>query len=410
MGGFYDAVFSQHPLSMETSANLKQRIQRELVENILPFWMNQAVDAANGGFYGAVTNDLVVHNEVPRSSTLCARILWVYSTAYRLLAEPRYLEMAERAYDYLTRVFLDPVHRGVYWSVDCAGKAVADRKHHYAQAFAIYGLSEYYRATGKPESLALAQELYRLLEEHAYDPVYKGYTEGSSREWGVLEDMRLSPVDLNCNKSMNTHLHILEAYTNLIRVWDDAGLRSRHRELVETFIAHILNTETGHLKLFFDRQWDSLSATVSFGHDIEGSWLLLEAAEIQGDPGLVSKVRALAVKTAEAVLEQGCDADGAVLYEAKPDGEMDDGKAWWVQAEAVVGFYNAYQVSGREGFAEAARRCWEFIEAHLVDRVHGDWFKQLSRNCVPDYARFKVGPWDCPYHHSRACFEMMERL
>lgn len=395
---------------METSEKLKQRIQRELVDNILPFWMDHAVDAVNGGFYGAVTNDLVVHNEVPRSSTLCARILWVYSTAYRLLGDARFLAMAERAYGYLTQVFLDSEYRGVYWSVDCAGNAVADRKHHYAQAFAIYGLSEYYRATGKAESLALAQEFYRLLEAHAYDPVYKGYTEGSSREWGVLEDMRLSPVDLNCNKSMNTHLHILEAYTNLMRVWDDPGLRSRHRELVETFIAHILNTGTGHLKLFFDRQWESLSATVSFGHDIEGSWLLLEAAEIQGDPGLISRVRELAVKTAEAVLEQGCDADGSVLYEAKPGGEMDDDKAWWVQAEAVVGFYNAFQVSGRACFEEAARRCWEFIENHLVDRVHGDWFKQLSRDRVPDYARFKVGPWDCPYHHSRACFEMMERL
>lgn len=395
-------VFQRH--------DLRQQIEQELTGNILPFWMNHVVDKVNGGFYGAVTNDLQVHNDVPRSATLCARILWVYSAAYRRFLATEYLAMARWAYDYLTRVFWDYDAGGVYWEVDCEGNPVSDRKHHYAQAFAIYGLTEFFRATQDPKSLALAMELFPLLEKHASEPIHGGYTEGSSRNWGALSDMRLSKRDLNCRKSMNTHLHILEAYTNLLRVWDDPRLKSRHKELIETVQNHILDGSTSHLKLFFDDQWHSLSETVSFGHDIEGGWLLLEAAEVQGDPALVARTRESAIKIAEVVYRDGLDVDGSLFYEAGPQGVTDTNKAWWPQAEAVVGFYNAYQLTGQKHFEQAAYRCWTFIQTHMVDRSHGDWFKELNRNGVPDKARYKAGPWDCPYHHGRACLEMLDRL
>ena len=391
-------------------ADFRKQLEKELTGNILPFWMTYAVDKVNGGFYGALTNDLEIHNEVPRSAILCARILWTYATAYRKLGDKEYLAMARWAYDYLTRVFLDPEYGGLYWTVDTTGKPVIDRKHHYTQAFAIYGLSEYYRATQEPQSLALAQTLFRLLEKHAYDPVYGGYIEGSSRKWEALTDMRLSDRDLNCRKSMNTLLHILEAYTNLLRVWEDATLKAQHRALIETFQQHIVDPLTGHFKLFFDNQWNSLLENISYGHDIEGSWLLFEAAEMQGDPALVERVRETAVQIAAAVYQDGLEQDGSLPYEGGPQGLVDSDKTWWVQAEAMVGFYNAYQLSGQERFAQAATRSWNYIQEKMVDRTHGDWLKRLHRDGTPENSAYKVGPWECPYHHSRACFEMLDRL
>jgi mannobiose 2-epimerase len=391
-------------------SDFRQQLEKELTGNILPFWMTYVVDKVNGGFYGAVTNDLQVHNKVPRSATLCARILWTFATAFRRLGAEQYLAMARWAYDYLTRVFWDQDYGGLYWQVDDKGNPVLDRKHHYAQAFAIYGLTEYYRATQAPQSLILAQTLFHLLEKHAYEPVYGGYIEGSSREWATLADMRLSARELNCRKSMNTMLHILEAYTNLLRVWDDAHLKAQHRALLETFQQHLIDHQTGHFKLFFDDQWHSLSENVSFGHDIEGSWLLLEAAEVQGDPALLAQVHESAISMAAAVYRDGLDDDGSLFYESSPQGLVDDSKAWWAQAEAVVGFYNAYQLSGQAHFAQAAYRCWNYIQAKMVDQTHGGWFKQLHRDGRPDDTRYKAGPWECPYHHSRACFEMIVRL
>ena len=321
---------------MLDAARFWRELEEELTGNILPFWMTYVVDRVNGGFYGAVTHDLQVHNEVPRSAILCARILWTYAAAFRRLGAEAYRSMARWAYDYLTRVFWDREHGGVYWEVDLRGNPVSDRKHHYAQAFGIYGLSEYYRATQEPESLRLAQTLFHLLEQHASDSVYQGYVESSSREWGPLEDMRLSHKDLNCPKSMNTMLHILEAYTNLLRVWDDAYLKARHRALLDVFQQHIIDHQAGHFKLFFDNQWHSLSEHVSYGHDIEGSWLLWEAAELQDDPERMAQIRESAVRLATAVYREGLDDDGSVLYESGPQGLVDTGKAWWVQAEAMV--------------------------------------------------------------------------
>lgn len=393
-----------------TQRSLKDRIRQELTENILPFWMNRTIDPVNGGFYGALSNDLTIHNEAPRSAILCARILWTFSAAYRHFGESAYLETAQRAYEYLTRVFIDPEHGGVYWWVDAHGKPIFDRKHHYAQAFAIYGLAEYYQATQEPQSLVLAQSLFHLLEKHAYDSVYGGYIEGSSRTWDALADMRLSDKDLNSRKSMNTMLHMLEGYTNLLRIWDDARLKQQHRKIIEVFLQHIVNHKTGHFKLFFDDQWNSLLEHDSYGHDIEGSWLLVEAAEVQGDEALLAEVRKVAISIAEAVYRDGIEADGSIPYEGGPHGLVDDSKSWWVQAEAVVGFYNAYQLSGDERFAETAQRSWQYIEEKFVDRENGDWFKVLTRDGTPQSTSYKTGPWECPYHHGRACLEMIERL
>jgi mannobiose 2-epimerase len=222
--------------------------------------------------------------------------------------------------------------------------------------------------------------------------------------------MRLSEKDLHSRKSMNTMLHMLEGYTNLLRVWDDATLKKQHRHIIETFLKHIVDPQTHHFKLFFDMSWNSLLEHDSYGHDIEGSWLLVEAAEVQGDPQLLAEVRQVAIKIADAVYRDSLEPDGSIPYEGGPHGLVNDIKAWWVQAEAVVGFYNAYQLSGQERFALAAGRSWQYIEDKLIDRVHGDWFKELHHDGTLEPTTFKTGPWECPYHHSRTCFEMIERL
>jgi len=385
-------------------------LEEELRENILPFWMTQTVDRVNGGFYGALTNDLKIHNEVPRSAILCARILWTYAGAFRRYGDEEYLSMARWAYDYLRRIFWDSEYGGVFWTVDYQGRPAYERKHHYAQAFAIYGLTEFYRATQEPESLAMAQELFRLLEKYAFDPELGGYIEGRSRKWETLEDMRLSERDLNCRKSMNTLLHILEAYTNLLRVWEDARLKQQHAALINIFLTRIVNNSTGHLRLFFDDDWHSLLDHISFGHDIEASWLLVEAAEAQAEPALITRTREAAVKIAKAVYMDGLQEDGSLPYESGPKGVVDPLRAWWVHAEAAVGFFNAYQISQQETFANSAYRCWEYIQDKFVDRTYGDWFKRLNQDGAPEEGAYKTGPWECPYHHSRACFEMIDRL
>ncbi|MBZ5583529.1 MAG: AGE family epimerase/isomerase, partial [Acidobacteriia bacterium] len=269
--------------------------------------------------------------------------------------------------------------------------------------------------TGHAGALGRGRELFRLIEAKSRDPVHGGYLEACSREWGALEDMRLSEKDLNCPKSMNTHLHVLEAYTNLLRVWRGPELVARQKELLELTMTRIVNCATGHFRLFFDRKWRPLTDHVSFGHDIEGSWLMVEAAEAVRDEGLLDRARKLAVAMAQAVYDEARDKDGSIFYEADAQGRLvDPNKHWWAQAEAVVGFYNAWRISGREEFLEAAYRAWEFIENKLVDRVHGEWHAKLK----PDGTAFTeaedtdaclVGPWKCPYHNARVCYEMIDR-
>lgn len=417
---------------MNPLPRLAPRLRAELTENILPFWMTHAPDRERGGFHGAISNTLEAFPNAPRSAILCARILWTFSTACRVFGAPEYRQMADYAFDTLTNAFWDKDFGGVYWSLKPDGTPLDPRKHHYAQAFAIYGLSEYFRATQNERAKALACELFDLLEQHAFEPRYGGYTEGSSRAWGALADMRLSDKDLNCRKSMNTLLHMLEAYTNLLRIWDEPRLRSQHRALLEIFAAKVYDPQTGHLRLFFDDSWNSLVRLDSYGHDIEASWLMWEAAQMHPDPALQERIHPAVLGLAEAVYREGRDSDGSLFYEGCagkthddtkawwrhilqrfgfgfPGRIHDDTKAWWPQAEALVGFTNAYELSGNPKFAAAVGEAWNFIETHLIDRVHGDWLKQTDRAGNPDPKRMKVSVWDCPYHHSRACFELLER-
>jgi len=400
---------------MIANAEWAARFKQELTGNILPFWMRHTVDRENGGFHGAVDCDLRVDRHAPRASVINSRILWTFSAAARSLGDAAYRETADWAYDYIADKFWDKEFGGVYWMLDWHGQPTSDRKQIYAQAFAIYGLAEYYRATGRAESLEGAKQLYRLIEEKSGESEYGGYLEARARDWSALEDLRLSEKDLNCPKSMNTHLHVLEAYTNLLRVWDDPGLRASLKGLLKVTMDRIMDRASAHFKMFFDNQWNSLTDHVSFGHDIEGSWLMQEAAEVLGDGSMLNSARDLAVRMARAAYEQGLDVDGSLFYEAAQGRLVDPNKHWWAQAEAVVGFYNAYQVCGEERFRTAAWQAWEYIEDKVVDKIHGEWHAKLQPDGTPwtadeDADACLVGAWKCPYHNGRVCLEMMDRL
>lgn len=398
---------------MTDGGHWAELFRAELAGNILPFWRDRVADRQRGGFHGAMDSEGRLMLEADRGVVLNTRILWTFSAAARLV-DPAWREPADWACDYLTAHFVDPAHDGLVWMVSADGRPVSARKQIYAQAFGIYAFAEHHRATGRPQSLELAERLFRLIERHAYDAAHGGYFEARDRDWTTLSDVRLSDKDLNSPKSMNTHLHVLEAYTNLVRVWPDPLLMARLKELVQLMMDRLI--ENGHFILFVDADWKPQSDHISYGHDIEGSWLLVEAARIVGDAALASRARHVAMTMARAVLNGGIDHDGSLFFEADAKGDVVDAdKHWWVQAEAVIGFYNAYQLSGDPRFISAARKAWDYVDARLVDRSHGEWRAKLTRTGEPlstaqDPDAVLVGPWKCPYHNARLCYEMIERL
>ena len=417
---------------------LKKEMQDVLEKNILRFWLDKMQDHENGGFYGRIDGQGVLHPEAEKGAILNARILWSFSAAYRVLGNPEYLEAATRAKDYLIEHFVDKEYGGIYWSVDYKGQPLDTKKQFYAIGFAIYGLSEYARATGDREALDYAIELYECVEEHSFDPQYNGYIEACTREWGEIADMRLSDFDANYPKSQNTHLHIIEPYTNLYRCLREmqaaescnyvpvlgsvlpigvtvpletlARVEGSLRNLIDIFTDKILNPETHHLDLFFEMDWTRGAGHLeSYGHDIECSWLMHEAALVLGDQKVLKKVEKIVREVAKAS-EKGLRTDGSMIHEANVDtGHADDDLHWWVQAENVVGWYNIYQYFGDEDALEKVFRCWEYIKTQLIDWEHGEWYWSRHPDGSLNTTDDKAGFWKCPYHNSRMCLEIIER-
>jgi cellobiose epimerase len=388
---------------------IKTEFRKELLDNILPFWSTRMVDREYGGFYGQITGDGRIVPDAAKGGILNARILWTFSAAYYQEKNPLYLEMAKRAKDFILSHFFDNEFGGTYWTISFDGKPVDTKKQIYSQAFFIYAFTEFYRASGDDSSLQTAVGLFRLIEEHSFDTELNGYLEAYSRDWILLEDLRLSDKDENEKKTMNTHLHILEAYTNLYRVWKDEKLARQLRNMIQLFIQKIVNHSTSHLDMFFDENWNPKGTIVSYGHDIEASWLIDEAARVLGDKELTAEVQKICISIANAACE-GLQPDGSLVYEKDiSTGHVDKDRHWWVQAEAVVGFMNTYELTGEEKWKERALKCWNYISQNQIDRAGQEWFWSISDDGVPNRKDDKAGFWKCPYHNSRMCLEVMIR-
>ena len=396
---------------MKQTDLMKQEVQDVLQTNILPFWLDKMIDRENRGFYGRIDGHGVLHPDAEKGAILNARILWTFSAAYRVLKRPEYLAAATRAKDYILEHFYDKEFGGIYWSLDCLGCPKDTKKQFYAIGFAIYGLSEYARATADREALDYAIRLFECIEQHSLDRKDNGYIEACTREWGKIEDMRLSDFDANYPKSQNTHLHIIEPYTNLFRIWKDERLEKALRNLINIFTDKILNPETHHLDLFFDNDWTRGAGHLeSYGHDIECSWLMHEAALVLGDEEVLRKVEPI-VKLVAKASEKGLNADGSMVHEANVDtGHVDDDLHWWVQAEAVVGFFNIYQYFGDEQALEKATHCWQYIKQNLIDNENGEWYWSRHADGTLNLEDDKAGFWKCPYHNGRMCLELIERI
>ena len=417
---------------------LKAEVQDVLENNILDFWLSNMIDDEHGGFYGQMTGEGKLVKDADKGGILSARILWAFSAAYRVLGDPEYLMAATLIKDYIIEYFYDNEFGGTYWSVDYLGNPKDTKKQFYAIGFMIYGLSEYARATGDQQALDYAIKLFDCIEQHSLDKVNNGYIEAQTRDWNEIADMRLSELDANFPKSQNTHLHIIEPYANLYRCLQELKAKescdyvpvlgsvlpvgisvpqetvnrveAALRNIIGIFTDKILNPETHHLDLFFEMDWTRGAGRLeSYGHDIECSWLMHEAALVLGDPYVLERVEPIVREVAKAS-EKGLRPDGSMIHEANLDtGHVDDDLHWWVQAENVVGWFNIWQHFGDEEAYERAVRCWQYIKDQLIDWENGEWHWSRHPDGTLNLVDDKAGFWKCPYHNGRMCLEVIER-
>ena len=400
---------SQKPDPKLLMYQLRNEVFINLTQNILPFWSTRMVDNKSDGFYGRIDWKDQVFPDADKGGILNARILWTFSSAYRILKDTAYLRLATQAKDYIMSHFIDKQYGGAFRSVKSNGEQSDTRKQTYTQSFFIYGLAEYYRATGDMEALNTAREIFELFEKYALDKEYDGYFEVFTRDWNRTRDMLIGERSVNDEKTMNTHLHIMEAYTNLYRVWPDKKVGDRLKNLVELFLNKIIDKKTSHLICFFDKNWNKTSSIDSYGHDIESSWLLVEAAGLLCDTALMARVKEASIGIAIAAAE-GLQTDGSLIYEKDLyTGRINSERSWWAQSETIVGYLNAYEITGNEKYLDSSINCWNYTKNHFVDSKSGGWYSSVSESGVSGRGD-KGGFWVCPYHNGRMCMEIIERI
>ncbi len=394
---------------METQIDsLKSLAKSELFE-IVNYWSNNTFDEINDGFIGEIDHNENKNYNAPKGSVLHARILWSFSAAYQVTNDEKHKILAKKAFEYIKNHFYDTEFGGIFWSINADGSPKETKNQIYALAFTIYGLTEYYKISNENEALDLAINLYQKIEKHSYDKLKEGYFEAFTRDWQPIEDLRLSEKDANEKKTMNTHLHIVEAYANLYSVWKNTDLKFKIAKILHVIDVYFIDKNTWHLKLFFDENWIEKPDVISYGHDIEAAWLLQWCAEIIEDKPLIEKYQKYAVEIAK-VTKEGIDVDGGLWYEFDPKtNELIAEKHWWPQSELLIGMVNAYQLTNDISFLEIAEKNFEFIQNHIIDKKNGEWIWGINQ----DYSKIpkdKAGFWKCPYHNSRACIELIKRL
>lgn len=382
-----------------------REIKAELENHILPFW-NKLVDNENGGFYGYVGNDLTLDKNAVKGVILHSRILWFYANCYLVLKKDEYLEKARHCYEFMKNHCLDKKNGGVYWSVNADGSVNDSMKHTYCQAFFVYALSSYYDASKDSEALDIALDVFRCIEEKCTDDV--AYQEAFSADWKIIPNDALSENGLMADKTMNTTLHLIEAYTELYRVSNNINVEKRLRFQLDLTYDKIFDRENSKLMVFFDKNMQEIGDIYSYGHDIEATWLLDRACDVLGDEKLSKKISSMNSKIVAKIADIAFK-NGALNNEVEK-GVVNTWRIWWVQAEGVVGFLNAYQRYENANYLEISRKLWDYIKNNIVDkRDGGEWYSQVDEN--GKQAEFKpiVDPWKCPYHNGRMCLEVIKR-
>jgi len=386
--------------------DLSKEVKKELDERIFPFWSNLA-DYENGGFYGYVGYDGIINKESEKGVILNTRILWFFSAVYCLEKKSEALSLANHAYEFMKTKLFDDEYKGLYWMVDFKGVPTDNRKHIYNQAFGIYGLCQYYKATRKEEALNKAKQLFELIEKKCENS--NGYLEEFDRLWNEKENEMLSENNVISDRTMNTHLHILEAYTLLYEVSKDDNVAKRLYHLLDLIKNKIYSPKKHSLKVFFDKNWNETIDIQSYGHDIEGSWLIDRAAEVLGDKKLIESTHEYTLKIAESIYKNAYSPIG--IINETVNGITDAGRVWWVQAETIVGFYNAYEKTKNIKYLDAAKDLCRYIKKFLVDkRENSEWYWKLAEDNTPIIDLPIVEPWKCPYHNGRMCIEIIERM
>lgn len=391
---------------------LKQELQDIVENNILNYWMTKMVDEENGGFYGRRDGNDQLIPDAPKSAILNGRILWAFSAAYRVLGKPEYLDMAQRAKDYILQHFIDKEYSGVYWTVDYQGNPLDTKKHVYAMAVILFALAEYVYATDDEEVLQQAKSLFYNMEGRTADAINSGYTEAMSRYWLPIKDQRLSNQDESTEHSLNTHLHLLEAYTCLYRVWPHKVLESRLRRLLGLLLEKMVNPETNHIGLFFSETWQKGKETRSYGHSIEAAWMVLDAAKTLGDPILFRYVFQK-IQLIAAAADEGLRPNGGMIYMSvsEEDGfrHVED-YHWWVQAESILGHWYLYRFMDDSTAFSVMLENFRFLKDHLIDRKNGEWFWSCDGNGTVNHRDDKAGMWKDPCHNTRMCIKLLEDL
>ena len=383
---------------------IKTEIKNELTKRILPFWKGLR-DDENGGYIGLVDFDLQRHPRADKGCILNSRILWFFSEAYLLLKDESLLNEAYHAYEMLKKM-TDEDHGGVFWSVHYDGQVADSTKHTYNQAFAIYALSAFYRASGEEEALERAKGLFRVIETLCRDE--GGYLEAFTADWQPESNEKLSENGVMATRTMNTLLHVMEGYTGLYQAWPDEQVKARLYEILEIFETKIYNREKRRQEVFFDHEYHSLIDLHSFGHDIETSWLAEKTLEALANPDLTARIRPLLLEMADHTYHAAFTDHGFANECEK--GVVNQKRIWWVQAEALLGFLNAYEKTGEERYKNAVRTQWAYIRDHLIDKRPGsEWFWYLREDGTPGGDQPIVEPWKCPYHNGRMCMEVLRR-
>lgn len=397
------------PREQKTALELKTAFKREQTA-ISHWWMTYATDHENGGFYGAIDNNNKAIVDANKGAIQNARILWYFSEAAKQTGCIDEYHTAQRTYRYFIDVFLDKTYGGVIWEVNAKGHIINGRKQVYAQAFAIYALTAYYALTNDEHAIRIAEGIFTLIEDNAVDAMHGGYFEAFDQQWQPIDDLRLSSRDPNWPKTMNTHLHIMEAYTTLYQLCPTKRIASALEQLVDLLLTRFVSDDN-QLRCFFDIDWNDMSDTVSYGHNIECSWLLWRAVSVLNAPELQTRVKTKVIAIAQACAERGIGQHGGILDGYNfVTGKYINERIWWVQAEAMVGFLNAYELTKDKIYWDAFESVWRFTRRHQIDTKYGEWRWLSKLDTATDVEYQKSCFWKGPYHNGRAMIEIYRRL